>query len=222
MLQEIASTLKDIMDSGIHISYGRILGGDDAPEMFTLDAYFSGMRSPVIISNKSVYAAILLMPSLIPVVAKMALTVKGRNSCFYVPPRPGDQVIVLVPEGSLDSPLVFIHAPNNDVEPLHESVISNPDQALIHLNDGIPLNVNVNGAEISIDTAGVVRINGDEAAIKGDTLVSLLGQLITVFNTHVHSVTGVQPGSGAIATLVPVTPIVDQFATAKSSTVKVG
>jgi hypothetical protein len=142
------------------VSYGTVgVIGDDG--VFDTTSY-----AGIAVTPKGVFVDVRLEPSGLPVTARLAL---GIGSCGHIlaPIRPGDEVIVVSPEGDYNTPPLITSILNNAAhkQPLgsdRKPVFKN-DRLLIEIGSGYPVEVNAQRINLGDETAEHPATLGDEA-----------------------------------------------------------
>jgi hypothetical protein len=167
----------------------------------------------IFVAPDGVWADVLLVPSDTPVTARVQLGVGGKKAQINCPIEPGDQVLVILPEGLMSNALTIVAILNNQAAQLGLDDESKPqfknDRLSIYV-DGIPIELRTkSGATVRMEVDGEVSMvpasgkfvkagataDGDlEFAARGDTIKSFMDSVKTWLDTHIHS--GVTTGAG--------------------------
>jgi hypothetical protein len=192
----------------------------------------------VLYASDGQWADVVLMPEEIPITARVQLGMGGRSCVISAPIRPGDEVLVVLPDGELAHPPIIVAVLNNahDKMPLESdgSPVQRGDRLSIYAAD-VPIEVRTgSGARLRIEEDGeismvpasgqMVKVGGTselEAAALGETLQTFVNQMVQLYNTHTHVVAGTLPSGPAAAAAAPTTMVVTTVPTLTSSNVRV-
>jgi hypothetical protein len=149
-----------------------------------------------------VFVNVLLMPTQVPVTARLGAEYAGAGFGLYFPLAVNDEVEVTAPSGDPAEGIVVSKRlwSASDVPP--QAVSDNPQDAILVVQPGANL-------RIYVSDGGTVQFNGSSDAMALASLVKAdLDKLQETFDTHVHS--GVFPGASLTAVpTVPVGPLPD-------------
>jgi hypothetical protein len=188
------------IDPRTWVSYGIVcmISKDGQPNFTDPKAIF--------VAPDGVWADVLLVPSGTPVTARVQLGVGGALAQINSPIRPGDQVLVILPEGLMSDVLLIVAILNNQAAQLGLDDTNKPqfknDRLSVYV-DGIPVEMRTkSGATVRMEVDGEVSVvpasgkfaklgtvsDGDlEAAAKGDTIQSFMATTKLWQDTHLHS-----------------------------------
>jgi hypothetical protein len=117
-------------------------------------------QDAILIAPDGVWVDVLLVPSDMPATARVQLGVGGKKAQINCPIEPGDQVLVLIPEGILSNPLTVIAILNNQSAKLGLDADKKPqfknDRLSIFAN-GIPI-------EVMTKDGAILRLEADGEA----------------------------------------------------------
>jgi hypothetical protein len=178
----------------------------------------------VIVAPEGLLCDVLLEPLNLPITARYA-GMGGRSCVVMAPIRPGDEVLVVIPDGDLANHLAIVAVLNNDehripIDPTDRKPVFRNDRLSIYAVD-VPIEVrNAAGATVRLEVAGDivlapsagkhVKAGGTtdlERAALGDTLQARLEAIETWGKTHTHPVAGVSVGAGAVVSAFTEIPI---------------
>ncbi len=164
---DVRKLAKAIASSGIDtrhwVSYGTVGLVDSNNEINYTD------KAAIYIGPQGVEVDVILEPSGIPVVCKYNGIQGGANTVFLSPINPGDQVVVVIPEGNPTIPPVIVGIINSD----YTKVPIGDDNLPIFKNDRVmlysmeqPVEIHANTIKLGDDTASQPFVLG--TAYKAD------------------------------------------------------
>jgi hypothetical protein len=150
-----------------------------------------------------VWVDVLLEPSRIPVTARLQLGVGGARCQIVAPIRPGDEVLVVIPDGNLMNPPAIVAILNSMSAQVGQtagrSVFKN-DRLLVY-SDGFPVEVEARDADVTFVTNRDVKIGGRNAGeplVLGNRWKSRMEKLYQDLAAHKHA-SAVGPTSPPLA-----------------------
>lgn len=191
----------------------------------------------VVITPRGVFVDVFLQPLGAWVTARLQLGVGGRSCSIMAPIRAGDEVVVVLADGGLVTPVIVAILNNATGKlPLEQSdnkPVFRNDRLSIFAKD-VPVEIRTaSGARAILKTDGevviepaagkLVKIGSDTAPLQfaglGDAIEEYLGEIKSAFNGHTHPIP--IPSGAPIGVTSPTASTITGVVPVKSSNVKI-
>lgn len=154
--------------------------GVDPRQWVSMGTVSTDVDDPVIFDEDlgQPLVAVTLQPSMVPVMARVAGQIAGNGEGEWHPFVPGDEVVVLLPEGREDSGAIIVGRCNNAIDKFPMESVAGQDPTMNafafrrrrtpfveEYNGPIVLRSAKSGALLSIDNAGVITLKDAENSV---------------------------------------------------------
>jgi hypothetical protein len=163
-----------------------------------------GVVDAVVVDGQGVFLDVTVQPDGYPVRAKMASLYAGDGFGLYCPVRKGDQVVLVVPDGTPDGIPVATGTLHNAQDALPSEAASDPESIWLVAERGKHVRLRVAGGTVSLD-ADRVEIGGWGTAnpmTRWHQLRAILDDLVGELISHGHFGAGACTSMGAFARIL--------------------